>query len=942
MNTFTTQKTQTLMAGALVMTAALTTACSDFDWDGHQIQTKEQQYANSFLEEFASETPMDTQHTWNMVQRVTGDVTAAVDGGDYVLSVYDANPINSGARLLYRTPMTSSSAQVAFDAVRTLRSVFVHVTNGTLSPVRGYYDITDGRLTTAGTKAGAMRAAATPATIGDQLLVDTYLMPRSSERTEWHIFHDEGSFEKNYWGGNKPVETIPNVYMLNGVDLTKHTDVMELGDLAQFLRSYKDAQGNVKPGCFREGENHVPLLDNRTLNPEAFCDMKSDGPISLSLVYKGTVERHNYFGYFYYPAGEEMTADKFRDLNKYVLCPYVTGSPESDGDLIQVQTHGYRFDPALGTNVPDYDNYTDWAQVDGMAMPTWLSSEYNDKFRIRGTEMQLTFFGYDGKSAPSLTFPEGCRVGFFFIKYDGQDNTAFNKIYTSYAPLNRDFINEVPTGALFRYNGYTVLGLEDQPYGDKDQNDILFLVNGSIKHEDIPDLSPDQKSATGIGESEEVVTYGDYMMAFEDLGSVGDFDFNDIVLSVSNVDENGDVLVKLLAAGGTLNTSVTFDNQVLTFRATADDEFGSTEIHDAFGVSTGVMVNTGLHSSPLVPTAKLHVGSDFSLADNRQAHRFAARIESRDGNTYTDVRVPESEGIAPQAILIGDNNWKWPSERQNIKSKYPDFCKWVCDRTFVDWSDHTWFEGYNEYVTNRVVKQSANLTVYINDCILEVGGAPATLRHTTNSNGAFVVTSKNPSVARIENNAIVPVSAGTTEVICTVRGTAEFAEVALSLTVEVTGEGSQQGGGSQSGEGNVGTGGDQPVDDGKTAFVVGQTYDLTSLANATPTVNDYNQKLHNCDLSNYKLPAEFAGTMTITIDYSSITNPTKAYSNPTFWTNWSGWVGETSTAAQQQVIVIANDKAQELMSAGTLVLAHDHYYGGDAPTLTSLKIQLNN
>ena len=407
-------------------------ACShmfgDFDYDNYIKSPKEQAYEKSFTETFGE---IDKEQNWNMARRVSASVKAETEG-NYTVYVFTKSPMHEDARLLYKGNFTTNPAEFKFDALKGKRDVFVVVEDedGNKS-VSGYYDIVEDAVTVgAETRSSVTRAAGCPVTIGAPVDVSIYMRMTAAElaaklerdtwdKPEYYTFVDEGSYEKNHWNGGNIVNKVQNIYMLNGVDLSQRTDVMELGDLAQFLRSYK-LDGETHDGVFKEGVNHIPLMDQGVLEPNAGYTMASDGPITMSLVYKGTVERHNYFGYFYYPEGTELNVETFRTLNKYVLTPYVTGDPKDDGNLIQVSTHGYKWDEALGTNVPDYSSYSAWNKVAGMEMPTWIANEWNDKFRIRGTKMQLTYFGYDGKGTPTYTFPTGCKIGFFFLKLDEQ------------------------------------------------------------------------------------------------------------------------------------------------------------------------------------------------------------------------------------------------------------------------------------------------------------------------------------------------------------------------------------------------------------------------------------------------------------------------------------------------------------------------------------------
>ena len=77
----------------------------------------------------------------------------------------------------------------------------------------------------------------------------------------------------------------------------------------------------------------------------------------------------------------------------------------------------------------------------------------------------------------------------------------------------------------------------------------------------IPESNCTPGYSGGDPEQEPPVLY--YYYAYEDLGSIGDFDFNDVVLRVSAPAIDGTGEIQLCAAGGTMPTTV------MAIRATA-------------------------------------------------------------------------------------------------------------------------------------------------------------------------------------------------------------------------------------------------------------------------------------------------------------------------------------------------------------------------------------
>lgn len=203
-----------------------------------------------------------------------------------------------------------------------------------------------------------------------------------------------------------------------------------------------------------------------------------------------------------------------------------------------------------------------------------------------------------------------------------------------------------------------------------------------------PDPEPDPEPDPTDPEESGV----EYIIAFEDLGGSDDFDFNDIVISVKHVAGEDEATVKLLAAGGTLEAYILFDGtEISNWQGGASN---TNEVHGLFGVPVTTMVNTyaeyqsreGATKTSNI-TAKIDFPKNATIAEN--AKRFGIRVVKPDG-TETDVNFPDPEGSeAPQAVLVAEPTWKWPTERTRIDVAYPNFKYWVSDRA-ANWYDSSW------------------------------------------------------------------------------------------------------------------------------------------------------------------------------------------------------------------------------------------------------------
>lgn len=158
-----------------------------------------------------------------------------------------------------------------------------------------------------------------------------------------------------------------------------------------------------------------------------------------------------------------------------------------------------------------------------------------------------------------------------------------------------------------------------------------------------------------------------WIVACEDLGAVGDFDFNDIVFSVSHVAGVDTAYVTALAAGGTL--SATLCHKTV-------GELG--EMHSFFGFEDiTLMINTGVgyewngRNNYKGVTKAIKVPVDFSMSANMGG--FYLKIYN--GDKEVETEIGPSQGTAPQMICAPEN-WKWPLELENIGDAYPDFGTW--------------------------------------------------------------------------------------------------------------------------------------------------------------------------------------------------------------------------------------------------------------------------
>lgn len=154
----------------------------------------------------------------------------------------------------------------------------------------------------------------------------------------------------------------------------------------------------------------------------------------------------------------------------------------------------------------------------------------------------------------------------------------------------------------------------------------------------------------------EKIPLGTGRIMAEDLGAIGDFDYNDVVFDafVYNQGSQTKADIKLRAAGGTMPLYI-----------------NGIEVHEKFGVDSKQMVNTrtngAIEKDPVLFTIVLKnsTSTTYNLND------ILVEVETENGR----ITLSSEVGAAPEKILV-DPECDWADERQNINSKYPAFTQW--------------------------------------------------------------------------------------------------------------------------------------------------------------------------------------------------------------------------------------------------------------------------
>lgn len=190
----------------------------------------------------------------------------------------------------------------------------------------------------------------------------------------------------------------------------------------------------------------------------------------------------------------------------------------------------------------------------------------------------------------------------------------------------------------------------------------------------------------GGGENDKAI---EYAYAFEDMMTdAGDYDFNDVVLSVTTPykkDGKQVIDVTLKAAGATKKLAVLFKNGTTTTTLFEN-------VHTALNVLEGTIVNTG-GATGTPRTVTIEVGANFNLTNNGDFYISDGKREVHIPNFTPDFAA----GDVPYALRIASANWEWPKEKIQITEAYPDFADWANNAMEApDW--------YKNFQSDKVVR----------------------------------------------------------------------------------------------------------------------------------------------------------------------------------------------------------------------------------------------
>ncbi len=634
---------------------------------------------------------IDPQQDWNAAGQLSVIVGIPYLNGGVTVSAYTAHPLEEGSRMMYRTNLTNGSGNFTMDAPKALDKVFVAIEQEGLYRTYGYYAVTNGTVNVTPNSQMALTKAASDVTRGEtkeiglnastwdiqgysfngQLYSYEELIQLVKDRGNYYytapfsncIAQDEYGAPIGWDFSNAILDeslaipstgTFPiSVTYLNGVEKSAANPwIVEQGG-----EMFGPGSPLEEDKAYYTSPKYGELYDLAGMEQleAGFSIVSKGGEIALPFIYGGT-NRINQIGYIYYKEGQDpLTQPHYILMND--------ASPENN--LFCDSWNG--------------------GSIRGMDLPTWVDQKLNLSTKIYGTTYKLSFFGENHDQTATYDFPAGYKV-VFFIYPQASDLATFNYSvpelnkrishyywnqsspnfmsgcdgsHAHYEWDHSDICRGSVKAASWTFNGMTFAGFEDGT--DEDLNDIVFWIEGAYELEPKPlDIGHSTAETEPAPQS--------WILACEDLGNADDFDFNDIVLSVSYTGGTTATITPL-AAGGTLPAEIYYNGTSLG------------EIHALFGVDETDMVNTNGKQKEAQPIS-ITVPADFTMSVPDMGG-ISIKVTGKNNGEIT-IASPDA-GTAPQMICVPDI-WMWPTERTSILSAYNRFKGWMEDHTSnLDW-----------------------------------------------------------------------------------------------------------------------------------------------------------------------------------------------------------------------------------------------------------------
>ena len=677
-----------LIVVAFLSVSAIITSCLD---DDYYFEQAKKYYNKQWLKLIG---PIPVEHDWSVAQQINATFDIAQEAeGEQTVRIYTHHPLDERCRLLARTTI-NGTGEVKFDMLKGHKDVYVRVTNA-------HQEITfEGYFMLEGTK-----LAVTPQTIATRLqsrLINDERVWAENCTIEVPDAHRNGLNEYCELK-DSAYNTTVDMGHLHYFEHNKHTERVRLNFRDSIYPIIHDANGHT--AIFQESR------DNRAKATQG-VEYVTQSPTDIELTYIfGATGFYNSFGYFYWNPSEGET---YKDAHKIVLMN--DARPQNNlrinRDNATDWDHAETFGNGSGLGNLISHGTTQWnPNPSDSAKATGIKPLY-----IHGTKYKLVYYGKNYDQEPTYTFPEGTHIGFFiYNNYVRKNNGQYaydvteSPLTSSYNDYHKTLVYSLPdynkdinefydyrrldqkkdtitgvngigevSAVTYNYKGHTILGFEDGI--DKDMNDILLLVDADVR--------TDQGVIEDIEEES-------FIIACEDLGNTGDYDFNDVVFKVSHVGGSDKLNIIPLASGGTLPVVLHYtdlnDNKhnICTFRPNAtesDDDFhklidpNATMKENSFNPYKPLNVRKG---QDIIPgdTITITVPEDYTINKNQFTVEvkkgYGTSVYIEQGSIYIEENAKDKDHDKAPQMMILPGNWNWPTEGTLILDAYPDFSGWT-------------------------------------------------------------------------------------------------------------------------------------------------------------------------------------------------------------------------------------------------------------------------
>lgn len=721
----------------LMAFSAIISSCTRDHGDMYDPEFVREYYESQWKKQFGE---IDPNQTWNVAQGVQANLSIKEDAlADYTFNIYTSNPLyDKDAKLMAKTKVTTDAegyaeTSIKFDAPNGLKYFYVMRVeeNGrravkAIQTAGGVLNATFGDVNPQGTRGieeGALPTMECPYTVEqvNQFIAEgydlslglEYLTPYASVETIKNynqvalatnntsgsiisvVKGEMNSLEANTVIWNQEMNANVGSYYTKGEQFTTSWGATGLYSNMNAITEIGTLKVVVANGGY--------LKYDETTNPTYIDFIVAEG---------GTLEINNKMylmentRLIVMPGGtvvDNISSGYTIENQTSTSLVYVGGKMEDIYSLLQIHGTTYIAETGVytGTEITLKEAscvLTNWGKVDiNRLIGSGKQGTLNNGCLLRSEEeIQVLYLNLNGNTALEckkistnfVTLRENSILradyyssgdGTAVFKYVGkQESSSLVSAKTMHSAAG----NAIVEGKIYleidnyEQNAEGVFTNANPMYGISKVGEANFAIFPSI------DTSLEKSECTGQGNvpndyvPETPANAIKWIIACEDLGSIGDYDFNDIVFSVTYVAGDETAVVEALAAGGTIPANVYVNNELIG------------EIHGLFGFDdTSKMINTleedledGSIFQGMVKT--IPVPTDFSIST---ADMGKIRIDIINGDGNVKTAIAPTQGGAPQMICV-PAPWKWPVEYTSIGAAYPKFGLWGAGyNTGDDW-----------------------------------------------------------------------------------------------------------------------------------------------------------------------------------------------------------------------------------------------------------------